>query len=62
MTTSNVPTYLEKKSKPLAESLGTKQPCKSLYTIPKGLLDEKRGECVKTKRNASLSKIRYVFG
>jgi hypothetical protein len=26
------------------------------------LLDEKHGECVKTKRNASLSKIRYVFG
>jgi len=41
--------HVTKKSKPLAESLGTKQSCKSSYTIPKGPLYEKRGEHVKTK-------------
>ncbi len=51
----------KKKSKPLAELLGTKQSCKSSYTILKGSLDEKHGECVKIKINASLSKTRSIF-
>jgi hypothetical protein len=58
MTMKNVLTYFKKEIKPLAELLGTKQSCKSSYTILKGLLDEKHGKCVKTKINASLSKTR----
>ncbi len=49
------------KSKPLAESLGTKQFCKSSRTILEGPLDERGGKCVKVEINASLSKTRFVF-
>jgi hypothetical protein len=37
----------KQKSKPLAKSSGTRQYHKSSYTIFKGLLDERRGECIK---------------
>jgi hypothetical protein len=50
MTTSDVPTYLKKRSKLLKELLGTKQCCKSSYTILEGPLDERCDECVKTKK------------
>jgi hypothetical protein len=38
------------KSKALTKSSRTKQSCKSSYTIPKGLLNERHGECVKAKK------------
>jgi hypothetical protein len=49
-----------KKSKPLIQSLRTRQYCKSSYTILEGLLDERHGECIKIDINASLSKTRFV--
>jgi hypothetical protein len=42
----------QKKSKPLAKSLRTKQSRKSSYTIRKRLLDKRHGEHVKAKINA----------
>ncbi len=47
---NNVPA-LKKKSKPLTKSSRTKQSCKSSYTIPKGLSNERHDECVKAKIN-----------
>jgi hypothetical protein len=61
MTTSDMLTYLKKEIKPLAESSRTKQSRKSSYTILEKPLDEKHGECVKEKINASLSKTRLVL-
>ncbi len=37
-----------------------KQSCKSSYTIFKGPLDEKHGEHIKAKINASVSKTRFI--
>ncbi len=39
--------YKKIKSKPLTKSSRTKQSHKSSYTIPKGPLDERCGECAK---------------
>jgi hypothetical protein len=50
----------QEKSKPLKKLLRTKQFDKSSYTIPKGPLDERCGERVKVKKNASLCKTRFV--
>lgn len=45
---TTMPTYIKKiKSKPLTKSSRTKQSHKSSYTIPKGPLDERCGECAK---------------
>jgi hypothetical protein len=52
----------KKLSKPLIKSLGIKQSHKSSYTILGGPLDERHGERVKAKINASLSKTRSIFG
>jgi hypothetical protein len=60
MTTNDVLAYLKKKSKPLIELLGTKQSRKNSYAILKGPLDERSGEHVKAKINASPSKTRFV--
>ncbi len=57
MSISNVPTCFKKiKAKPLAKSSSTKQFHKSSYTIPKGLPNERCGECVKVEINAFQSK------
>ncbi len=53
---------IKKKTKPLAKSSWTKQSCKSWYTIFEGSLDERRGKPIKVEINASLSKIRSIFG
>ncbi len=50
------------RSKPLVQSLGTKQSCKSSYTIPEGISDERRGKHVKVKINVYSSKTRSIFG
>jgi hypothetical protein len=56
---NNVPTYFKKKkSKPQAELSKAKQSLKSSYTIPEGLLNERRGEHGNIEINASLSKTR----
>ncbi len=60
MTLSNVPTYLKKRSKPFIESFGTKQFCKSSYTISEGPRKERCGEWTKEKINASWSKITSI--
>jgi hypothetical protein len=52
----------KQKSKPLAKSSRTKQYYKGSYTIFKGLSDERRGECINAKTNASISKTRSIFG
>jgi hypothetical protein len=53
--------YLKKKIKPLTELSRTKQYHKSSYTILEKLLDERHGECVKEKIDASLSKTRFIL-
>jgi hypothetical protein len=47
MTTSDMPTYLRKKSKPLVKSSTTEQFHKNSYTILERLPDERCGERVK---------------
>jgi len=43
-----------------AKSSGTKKSCKNSYTIFEEPSDERRGECIRTKINASLSKTRSI--
>ncbi len=49
-----------KKSKPLAELLGTNQSLKSSYTIPKGPPNERCGKSGKIEINVFLSKTRSI--
>jgi hypothetical protein len=50
------PHISKKTSKPLVKSFGTKQFHKSSYTIPKGLPNERCGECAKVEINVFQSK------
>jgi hypothetical protein len=47
----NVPTHLQKISKPILKSYKTKQSCKSSYTILERPLGERHGEHAKVKIN-----------
>jgi len=55
-------TLKKRKLNPLVESFGTKQSCKSSYTILKGPSKERCGERAKAKINASQFKITFVLG
>jgi len=50
----------KQKSRPLVKSSRTKKYHKSSYATFKGLLHERRGECIKGKINASLPKTRSI--
>jgi hypothetical protein len=51
----------KKKSKPLAKSSRKKKIPQKFIHHTKTSLDESHGKCVKTKTNASLSKIKSIF-